>query len=231
MKWINEDTPYIEIFGLHHFIYIMILLASLTLLLIFRDKVKYHREKLAIVLLVISIVQQILLYSWYLFETEFDLTDALPFHICRIATLLGIIFLLTKNLYVLEIVFYFGLFAYASFIYPLRIYPVYHLLGISFVVNHTLTILLPYFAYIAYNWRPTFKGMFRAYRWFLVYFIFVYFFNPLVDGNYFYLKYRPFFQHWPDYIYISGVIIVVFEGFFIAYWIVKSIEKFSLGVN
>lgn len=149
------------------------------------------------------------LYSWYAFETGFDLSEALPLQICRISTLLGIIFLITKNTKVLEIVFYFGLFAYGSFFYTSRIHPIYHVMGISFVINYTLTVLLPYFGYIAYQWSQKFKGFLKAYAYFLVYFFFVYFLNPLIDGNYFYLKYRPFFSNWPDYIYVPAVLIVV----------------------
>src|SRR5699024_7027974 len=115
----------------------------------------------------------------------------LPIHICRISTLLGIWFLITKNTKVLEIMFYFGLFVYGSFFYPSRIYPIDHVIGISFVVNHTITILLPYFGYIAYQWRPSFKGFVKAYSLFLLYFVFVYILNPFINGNYFYLKYRP----------------------------------------
>lgn len=223
VKWFSEDTPYIEIFGFHHIIYMLILLTSLILLITFRKQIKKHRETFSIIFLVISVLQQIMLYNWYVLETDFNLNDALPFHICRIATLLGIVFLITKNLHVLEIAFYFGLFAYGSFIYPSRIHPVYHVMGISFVINHTLTILLPYFAYIAYNWRPKLKGMFRAYGYFLIYFIFVYLFNPLVDGNYFYLKYRPFLENLPEYIYVPGNLIVVFIGFYLANLVVRLI--------
>lgn len=225
MIWWSEDTPYIEIFGLNHLIYVLILMASITLLLIFRKSVVRNRKKFAIFLLTVSVLQQILLYSWYTFETGFDMSDALPFHICRIATLLGIIFLLTKNKHILEIIFYFGLFAYGSFFYPSRIHPIYHVMGISFLVNHTLTVLLPYFGYIAYGWRPKLKGLFRVYGYFLIYFAFVYFLNPLIDGNYFYLKYRPFFSSWPDYIYVPVVLIVVFIGFLFAYWIVSLIKR------
>lgn len=225
MLLVSAETPYIELFGLNHIIYIAILLVTLTLFIVFRQQVKRKRQKIALIILTISILQQIMLYSWYTFETGFDLTDALPFHLCRIATLLGIIFLITKKHHVLDVVFYFGLFAYASFIYPSRIHPINHIMGISFLINHTITILLPYFGYLAYEWRPQLKDMFRVYGYFLLYFVFVYFFNPIVDGNYFYLKYRPFLHDLPDYIYVPGTLIVVFIGFFVAYKVVELIMK------
>ena len=230
-SWWDEEATFIHPFDLHHIVYISILLITLVLLLTNRTYVKENAQKIAKVILTISIMQQILLYSWYVFETGFHVSESLPLHISRISSLLGIYFLITKNMKVLDVLFYFGLFAYGSFLYPQRIYPIYHVIGISYVINHTITILLPIFGYIAYRWRPTFKSAFRAYVLFVVYFFFVYFLNPLIDGNYFYLKYRPFFNHWPDYLHIPGVLIVTFVGFLIAYYFVKFLHKVTKDVQ
>ena len=154
----------------------------------------------------------------------FDVSESLPLHISRVSTLLGIVYLMTKNEKVLNVLFYFGLFAYGSFFYPQRVYPIYHAIGISFFINHAITILLPIFAAIAYDWRPHLRGVFKAYGWFLVYFVFVYFLNPLIDGNYFYLKYRPFFGSLPDSVYVPLVLIATLGIFFLGYYLSKIIR-------
>ncbi|MEQ6390201.1 TIGR02206 family membrane protein [Bacillaceae bacterium S4-13-58] len=227
ISWWSEEAEYIQVFGLHHFIYIGLMVTALVILLIKREQVRENADKIANVILVVSILQQVLLYSWYVFETGFNVSESLPLHICRIASLLGIYFLITKNKIALDLLFYMGLFAYGSFLYPQRVYPVYHVIGISFVINHMVTILLPYFGYIAYGWRPKWKGLLRTYAIFLAYFLFVYFLNPIIDGNYFYLKYRPFFKEWPDYLYIPAVLFVTFIGFVIAFIVARSIGKAS----
>lgn len=213
----SEKVNYIKSFGIHHFIYILILLASISFLFIKKDSIKKNKETYRKYMLLISVFQQLLLYSWYISELGFDLSESLPLHICRISTLLGIYFLITKEKKVLDTAFYFGLHAYGSFIYPSRVYPIYHAIGLSFIINHTLTILLPWFAYIAYDWKPTFKGLVKTFMIFIVYFVFVYFLNPLIDGNYFYLKYRPFFINMPDRLYIPLVFTVTLTGFSLAY--------------
>ncbi|MFD2043116.1 TIGR02206 family membrane protein [Ornithinibacillus salinisoli] len=228
IEWWSEDANFITPFDLHHFVYIFVVSVALVLLIGKREKVKENRNTIAMVILIISILQQIMLYSWYVFETGFDLSESLPLHISRINTLLVIYFLITKNSKVLDVLFYFSLFAYASFLYPQRVYAIYHIIGISFLVNHVITLLLPYFAYIAYRWRPNFIGLLKAYGFFLIYLMSVYFFNPLVDGNYFYLKYRPFFRGWPDYLYIPSIAIVTFLGFAIAYFIIRTIIRRGL---
>ncbi len=213
----SESVSYIKTFGIHHIIYILILFASIVFLVKKKSSIKSNREKYRRYLLFLSVSQQLLLYSWYFFELGFDLSESLPLHICRISTLLGIYFLITKDKRVLDTAFYFGLYAYGSFLYPSRVYPIYHAIGLSFIINHTLTILLPWFAHIAYGWKPTLKGLVKTFILFLFYFIFVYFLNPLIDGNYFYLKYRPFFTNLSDRFYIPLVFLVTITGFSLAY--------------
>lgn len=221
----SETVSYIHLFDFHYMFYISIMLLSLSILLHYRKSVKTHSEKIRKSILVISIGQQILLYSWYIFEMGFDIAESLPLHISRISSLLGIYYLFTRNKFVMNSLFFFSLYAYGSFFYPSLVYPLYHAIGISFLINHVITILLPLFAAIAYNWRPTFKSLLAAYCCFLIYFIVVYFFNLSVDGNYFYLKHRPFFSHWPDTLYIPVVLVATFLLFLIGLGIFKSFEK------
>jgi len=221
----DEEAPFMTIFDEHHITYIVLMAVLLFLIITQAKYLKEHAEQIRKIILVTSIGQQILLYSWYIFETGFDVSESLPLHISRISSILGIIFLFTKNKKVLNVLFYFGIFAYGSFFYPSRVYPVYHAVGISFFINHAITILLPIFAAVAYDWRPSKIAAFKAYGWFLIYFFFVYFLNPLIDGNYFYLKHRPFFDFLPDYIYVPGVLIVTLGIFILAHYLARLAER------
>ncbi|WP_277631425.1 TIGR02206 family membrane protein [Atopococcus tabaci] len=221
----DQEVPYIPLFGFHYFLYITAMLLLLLLMIRRRKFVRRKSETVRKWLLLIAVAQQILLYSWYIFETGFDISDALPLHISRISSLLGIVFLLTKKHSTMDLLFYFGLYAYGSFFYPSRVYPAYHALGMSFFINHALTILLPIFAALAYDWRPSFIGLIKSYGWFLLYFVFVYFLNPLIDGNYFYLKHRPFFGHWPDNLYVPVVLIFTFAIFLIGYGTARFLDR------
>ena len=224
----DEDVPFIAILGKNHYLYILMMLLFFFLLVSQYKRIQKNPLVIHKYFLVFSVSQQILLYSWYFFETGFDLQEALPLHLSRITSLLGIMYLLTKKKKWIDLSFYFGLFAYGTFLYPQRVYPVYHILGISFFINHAITILLPIFAAIAYHWRPSFIGVFSAYKWFLIYFLSVYLLNPLINGNYFYLKYRPFFRQWPDYKYIPFILVGTLIAFLLGYlgtmFVIKTIE-------
>lgn len=231
MNWWSRKVPRIDIFGQDHLIYFLIMIVLLATLLIFRDKVKKNRKQIALIILIVSIFQQILLYVWHIAEYDFDLSTSLPLQISRVNSLLGIWFLVTKNKKVLNVLFYFGLFAYGSFAYPTTIYPISHSMGVSFVINHAITLLLPYFGYIAYQWRPQLKGFFKAYLWFIGYFVFVYIVNPIFDGNYFFLKNRPFFVSMPEYQYVATVLILVLIGFYFGFVVVRAISHQSTKVT
>ena len=221
----DQEVPYLSLFDGHHIFYMALMGLLLALMIMHWRYIKSESEKIRKWLLVLSIGQQVVLYSWYIFETGFDMGESLPFHISRISSILGIVFLFTKNVRILDTLFFFGLFAYGSFFYPSRVYPAYHIMGMSFFVNHAITILLPIFAAIAYDWRPTLKAAFQSYGWFLIYFFFVYFLNPLIDGNYFYLKHRPFLGHLPDSIYVPLVIILTLLIFLLGYFLGKTISQ------
>lgn len=227
----SEHAPFIELFGWQHLLYTGIMLLTLFLLVRYRTEVRRNRENIRKIILVVSIVQQVLLYSWYIFETGFDISESLPLHVSRISSLLGIYYLFTKNTKVMNVLFFFGLYAYGSFLVPSRVYAIYHIVGISFLVNHVVTILLPIFASIAYDWRPTFHSLFTSYGYFLFYFFFVFFLNPLIDGNYFYLKTRPFLQDLPGYIYNPAALVATFSLFLVGYYAYRAIEKKMTGKN
>ena len=78
-----------------------------------------------------------------------------------------------------------------------------------------ITILLPYYMMIAYGLQIKKGDRNTAFGWFTTYLAFVYFFNPLVDGNFFYLKYRPVFARWPDYVYLPAALAVTYLGFWL----------------
>ncbi|GAA2179683.1 hypothetical protein GCM10009785_07270 [Brooklawnia cerclae] len=213
----DAGTPYITLFGPDHLAYIAGLLIVLAALLTGRSWVRRHATGLRRAILGLSVAQFTGLYLWYFLETGFDVAEALPLHISRTTTILGLVFLITRRPAWLNVQFFFGLFAYATFVLPSKIYPVTHVIGWSFFVSHTINIALPIFAGIAWGWRPTVRGLWKAYGWFLVYFVAAVVVNRLVGGNYFYLRDRPLLKSLPSPWYELGALAATLAIFWIGY--------------
>ncbi|NUL48475.1 TIGR02206 family membrane protein [Cellulosimicrobium funkei] len=200
-SFLDPLAPYIPLFGVDHLLALGTVLATLILLLVFRRRVRDHAGMLRRAFLVLALAQQVALYWYQAAVAGWDWGDSAPLHISRVTTLVLVAYLVTGRRAVLEVGFYLGLYAYATFLYPQRIQPMDHLMGWSFLVSHAVTILVPLFAGIAYGWRPTVRGLWRAYGWFIAYFGVVLAVNAVTDGNYFYLKYRPFLRDLPEPLY------------------------------
>ena len=201
-----EFGEYIPIFGIDHLIYILGLIAIAVMLFVNKSHVRAHRRGITAAVILLIIGQQILMYSSYYFvlgdDWGFDASNALPLHISRINSILGLLFLLTKNDKIFRALAMFGLFAWLSFLYPSHVYGVTHPIGISFFINHVVTLLLPFYGIIAYGQKIKTGDSLKVFPWFVLYVAAAYAANMLTGGNYFYLRDKPVFEGMTDVFYI-----------------------------
>ncbi len=218
-------ADYITLFNPDHIIYILGMILVGIALFIKRDALKEDRSKITAAILIVSVFQQILLYSSYYFILDFDLGESLPLQISRVNTILGIIFLITKNEKVFRVLALFGLFAWLSFLYPSRVYGITHPIGWSFFINHVVTLLLPFYGIIAYNMKIKTMDSLKVFPWFVLYVAVAYFVNMLTDGNYFYLKHKPIFAGLHDLFYIPLSLIFTLMLFMAGEWMYKKVQQ------
>lgn len=213
----------ISILGKYHLLYVGILLFFGVLLFLNPNKVRQHRRGVTRCLLIINLLQQCLLYGYFIVFDMFTLAASLPLHLSRITSILGIIFFITKQPKLFSVIAYFSLFAWLSFLVPTDIQPITHPLGVSFLINHVITLLLPFYMIIAYRVTLRSSDKYVAYAWLSLYILTVFFLNPILGGNYFYLVDKPIFKSMPDSIYLIGVYIVSFVLFLIGEQIFKRV--------
>lgn len=217
---------YITLLNLDHLLYIGGLLAFGIALFLNQDKINRKKDIITKTIIFFSISQQVLLYSSYFYLLEFNLAESLPLHISRINSLLGIVYLLTKNEKVFKVLSFFGLYAWTSFLYPSRVYGVIHPIGISFFVNHVITLLLPFYGMIAYNEKFRKRERNKAFPWFILYLAVAMSVNALVDGNYFYLKHKPVFDFLPNIIYVPLAILFTYVLFTLGEWVYIRVQNY-----
>lgn len=204
MNWFwDEAVPYIQVGGMGHFIYILFLIIVFSI--IFRNRKNFSfsgkLEKVYLSFSLLGLVHQLMITGWYIFETGFDMRDAMPLHICRVVVWFIIFQPLIRRPGMNNLIFFFGLYAYGSFTLPIAIHPPFHFVGWTFALLHTVIIVYPFIIHWATGWIPTFKGALQSFGIFLIYFTMVLIVNALVDGNYFYMDERPFLHEMPAFPY------------------------------
>ncbi len=188
--FLDPDPGFITIGGPDHLAYVAGLLVVALALFLGRRWVRAHTGLVRGVLLGVLVLQQGALYGFYA-ATGWDWAESLPLHISRVSALLALVYLATGHRRVMDVLFFFGLWAWTSFAYPQNIQPVTNILGWSFFTNHVIVLLMPAFAWITTDWRPTARGLARALAWFGVYLVVAVVANALTGGNYFYQREKP----------------------------------------
>ncbi len=219
-----HSAPYVKLYSLEHILYLLVCFAAVFLFIRCRRSIALHRDTVGKVLLGILLFQQIfLLYGWYLLVSDVLLKEALPLELCRVSSLLTIVFLITKDKRFMDVIFYFSIYALCSLFYPKNVYHFLHVNGLSYMINHLMTVLIPIFGAIAYSWQPTWKAFRRAAVAFTVYLPIVIVVNHLTGGNYFYLVDRPFWNGMDARLFTALAYAVTIGGFALVTWLIQAI--------
>ena len=222
--FLDPHPEFIRVGGRDHLVYVLGLLVVGTALIAGRRWVQEHATLVRRVLLGIILVQQVSLYGFYA-STGWTWADSLPLHISRISSLLVLVYLATGSRRVMDVLFFFGLWAWTSFSYPQNIQAPNHALGVSFWVNHVVTLLMPFFAVITTSWRPTVRALWRSYGWFLVYVALAVAANALTGGNYFYQRDKPVLPMVPQPWYLLLSLLAALALFWLGYAVARLVLR------
>ncbi len=225
----SPDAPFVKVLGTAHITYLAFCFVAVFLFIRSKNVIRKNAQMISKMFLGVIAFQQIfLLYGWYAFCTPNFLSEGLPLHLCRVATLLTIIFLITKSKALMDVICYFSVYALISLFYPLSVYNFGHISGLSYMINHIITVLIPIFAVFAYGWFPSWKGFFRGAVAFTVYLPTALVANALTGGNYFYQELRPFWHDMADWLYALLSYIISVGAFAILTALVLQIRKLVL---
>jgi len=223
--WVDVPTDErVTLFSVSHISFVLTAIVIVTLFVLNLDKIKNHWSHLRYIFIAISSIQVIALYSWSVFELGFSLEAGLPIHLCRMSTLLGLYFLITKDKRVFHALYYMSAFALVAILYPVNVHPIYtHIIGWSYQISHIMIVLVWIVGVYLYGYRPTYKILNTAIVVFLLIELVVWRFNYWVgDGEYLYLRSdvnRPFFRDWHDLLWIAFTIVLSYAVMFFMTWI------------
>lgn len=187
----NELTT-INVGDLSYFVYLISFILSIVLVIYFRNRLSKHVKAIYIFFLTVAIFQRVLINFWYVYNDIYTLDNSLPLQICRVVVWLIIIQFFVRKEILNHIIFYFGLFAAAAFVYPIGIFPFFNIAGIAFFIMHAINVLFPLVMYLIGKFRPSIKGALISSGLFTIYYLAMVYINDLLDANYFFTENRPF---------------------------------------
>jgi hypothetical integral membrane protein (TIGR02206 family) len=210
------DVPFderVNLFDTSHIAYMVSVFAIVALFVWKLGFVKQNLRQFRLVFGIITSIQLIALYSWSGIELGFSLEAGLPIHLCRMASFIGLYFLITEDRSVFPALFYMSVFAIVAIFYPVNVHPIYtHIIGWSYQISHLMIILVWILIVFVYGYRPNKQTMHTVWFWFLAIVLLVWRFNYLVgDGEYLYLRgdvNRPFLRDVHDLIWIGVVMLI-----------------------
>ncbi|BES64252.1 TIGR02206 family membrane protein [Gottschalkiaceae bacterium SANA] len=191
--WGNENIgkPF-QMFGNQHLIALFLVCMGIGWVYREREWMKKHEKSAARILALLLLLQQGLLYLWYITSGAFSWAESLPLYPCRLSILVTILMLLKDSDKIYQIVFYWASAGAtvallspdtSGFGFP-------HFMFIQYFIGHGgLLMAIGFMAWVRGH-RILKDGIHAVYKWSLAYVVFVLPVNWLTGGNYGYLS-RP----------------------------------------
>ena len=231
------EAKTIDMFGPPHVVAIALtFLVPIALVVLARKGDSARRQRDIARALALALVVCDLLYRGTALLTlprEEFLREALPLHICGVATYLTAVVLLTRRQLLFEIVYFFGLAGtLQAIITPEDISPFPSFGFLQFFVCHCLVVIGVLFATWSLKMRPRAKGIVYTFALGNVYLLLIAGVNHLAGWNYMYLCEKPkslsplLFADWPWYLlFIEPVGLVLFAMLYVPFPLAQRLRR------
>lgn len=216
-----ENKP-LEFFSTPHITAIIVIAVICLFMVVFKNifKNKCFKQWFRYVTAIFILLQQALLYVWYIAAGEWSVSWTLPIQLCDIAVLLSIFALLRTHLYINELLYFWGLGGATQAILTPDIgnFSFPHFVFYQFFIGHGLILLTCIYLIVVDKFRPTIKSVLRVFILTNIYTAIIIPVNYITGGNYLFLRYKPqggsllsLLGPWPWYILeLEAVALVLF---------------------
>ena len=216
-------------FTIHHLIYVLCGVFTVFMVLKYAKRIKeskyeHHLKRYWVGLLLILEI------SYHIHNWTYPRLS-LPLHICSFATIMAIYLLLTDNKRVFNYVFFYGtLGGLMALTFPNSVgYTYFNFRYYHFIFLHCTIIAVPLYYYKAYDYRVTYKTLWKVYKSVILLAVIVHLINLSfqhygIDSNYWFISYVPsnvenIFTNYP--FYVVTFMAAVFTSMNILYFSTK----------
>ncbi|NSW90322.1 MAG: TIGR02206 family membrane protein [Firmicutes bacterium] len=221
-----------ELFSTTHIITIIVL-ALINFFIIFHYKKKKEEEKLKkrfrYILALFLLLNETAYTTWSVVTGDWTPGYSLPLHLCDMAMFFSVIMLISKNYFLYEITYFWGLGGSLQTLITPDLYPYSfpHFIYFNFFFAHSAVVTAVLFMTLVEGFRPFKKSILKAVIFTNIYMVIISAVNILTGGNYLFLCHKPnspsvidYLGPWPWYILgleIVGIAImcILYMPFFI----------------
>jgi hypothetical integral membrane protein (TIGR02206 family) len=182
-----------EMFSLSHFVIILLLFLVSIGIYLKREKLKQEKSRPIELAIAISlIIFEVSYHVWMYVNGNWDKSHSIPLELCSISLILSILLLLSKKMFIYEILLFTSLLGASQAIFtPSLHYDFPHFRFFHFFYTHLMTIWVSlYFTWVK-GYRPTLWSVLKLFVFLNVLMPIILIINHLVDGNYMYLSQKP----------------------------------------
>lgn len=222
-----------QIFSAYHVIILIVFLFVCLCIVKFRESLKKSERVIKIAMFIGLFLLESLYHIWLYAGEQWDMTFALPFHLCSISLLLCLVLLVTDSKHIFQFVYFLGLAgAVQAIVTPELFVGFPHFRFFQFFITHMLIIWVALFYVCIKGYVVTKRGMWQAFTFLNLSAVLAYLANVVTGGNYMFLARKPSNPSLLDYLGPYPFYILVLEGiafilFFILYlpWIKREGKK------
>ncbi len=218
-------TSSFVMFSVAHIAVLGVLCLAIIALFIFR-KTRSVPRKYERIFALSLLAMEVLYQVWMMATHRWTLASSLPLELCSISLLVTIVLLLTANRHLIDFVFFAGIAgAIQAMITPVLDLGFPHFRYFHFFYTHIGIILTAlYFTWMK-GYRPTFKGIVKTMIALNLLLPLLFAVNHLVQGNYMFLREKPyngslldFLGPFPWYILsLEAVAFIMFTGLWLGF--------------
>ncbi|MBN2604788.1 MAG: YwaF family protein [Bacilli bacterium] len=170
-----------------YFFFLFLAIFTVYAMFAYQNFFKKHEKIIIFIVTVLLIWSQGMRYLGVAIKDGFDITENLPFYICRFSGFVLMIYALTGSKKLESFLFYWGATGLAGILYPNGEISNIANLTETFYIDHFLLTITPFYLVVYRGYKPSFKDVvyitvFMALL--LLMFIPV---NMILDADYFYL--------------------------------------------
>lgn len=215
----NNSSYSFEIFSTSHLVMVALFLFGCFFLYFVRHRLAGHKTIMRVIFLLLLLFLEGSYHYWLWIGGEWDVSFALPLHLCSISVLLCMLLLILQKRLLFQLTYYIGIAgATMAILTPELFFGYPHFRYFQFFLIHIIIVWTALLYIFSFKFSPTSKGVVTAFISLNIFASVAAVINYVTGGNYMFLSHKPatgsvldFFGPYPYYILVlEGVALLLF---------------------